>query len=140
MFRELYAAGVKHAASVNLSAMDPWMILLLLLLLVVVMMMTMMITVGNSAGFLGWPFPMLKYKSIFPIKYTEAILSNSTRKLLCFEITKMLVVVLKNNFIVLFIIISGTLSLFPLLSSTLPGPSTSKVTTLWRYNIQMLRR
>jgi len=94
----------------------------------------------EQCWFLGWPFPMLKYTSIFPIKYTEAILSKSTRKLLCFEITKMLVVVLKNNFIVLFIIISGTLSLFPLLSSTLPGPSASEVTTLWRYNIQMLRR
>jgi len=30
-----------------------------------------------------------KYKYIFEIKYTEAILSNSTRKLLWFEITKM---------------------------------------------------
>ena len=28
-----------------------------------------------------WPFPMLKCKYIFQIKYTEAILSNSTRKL-----------------------------------------------------------
>ena len=28
-----------------------------------------------------WPFPMLKYKYIFQIKYTEAIVSNSTRKL-----------------------------------------------------------
>jgi len=33
---------------------------------------------------------MLKYKYIFQMKYTEAILSNSTRKLLWFEITKML--------------------------------------------------
>jgi len=49
----------------------------------------------------GWPFPMLKYKYIFQIKYTEAILSNSTRKLLWFEITKMLIAVLKNNVIVL---------------------------------------
>jgi len=32
--------------------------------------------------FLGWPFPMLKYNYIFQIKYTEAILSDSTRKLL----------------------------------------------------------
>jgi len=31
---------------------------------------------------------MLKYKYIFQIKYTEAILSNSTRKLLWFEISK----------------------------------------------------
>jgi len=35
-----------------------------------------------------WPLPMLKYKYIFPIKYKEAILSNSTRKLLRFEIVR----------------------------------------------------
>ena len=40
----------------------------------------------------------------------EAILSNSTRKLLWFEITKMLIVVLKINLLWLFIILSGTLS------------------------------
>ena len=34
-----------------------------------------------SAGFPGWPFPMLKYKYIFRIKCAESILSNSTRKL-----------------------------------------------------------
>jgi len=39
----------------------------------------------HSAGSLRWPFPMLKYKNIFRIKYMEAILSNSTRKLLRFE-------------------------------------------------------
>ena len=42
--------------------------------------------IGNnwhSAGSLGWPFPMLKYKYIFQTKkYTEAMLSNSTWKLL----------------------------------------------------------
>jgi len=48
---------------------------------------------AHSAGFLGWPFPRLKYKYIFQIKYTEAILSNSSRKLLWFEITKMLTAV-----------------------------------------------
>ena len=32
---------------------------------------------------------VLQYKCIFQIKYTEAILSNSTRKLLWFEITEM---------------------------------------------------
>ena len=37
--------------------------------------------------------PMLKYKYIFQIKYTEAILSNNTRELLRFEITKMLIAV-----------------------------------------------
>jgi len=47
---------------------------------------------------------MLKYKYIFQIKYklTEAILSNSARKLLWFEITKMLIAVLKSKFIMLF--------------------------------------
>jgi len=47
----------------------------------------------HSAGSLGWPFPMLKYKYIFQIKYTEAILSNITRKLFWFEISKMLIAV-----------------------------------------------
>jgi len=31
----------------------------------------------HSAGSLGWPFPMQKYKYIFQIIYTGAILSNS---------------------------------------------------------------
>jgi len=67
----------------------------------------------NSAGSLGWPFPMLKYKYVFlQIKYTEAILSNSTRKLLRFEISKMLIAVLEKKCIVSYIIIFGTLS-FP---------------------------
>ena len=47
----------------------------------------------HSAVFLGWPFPVIKYKYIFQIKYTEAILSNSTLKLLWFEISKMLIAV-----------------------------------------------
>jgi len=51
----------------------------------------------HIAGSLGWPIPMLKYKYIFHIKYTEAILSNSTRKLLWFEIGNMLIAVLKIN-------------------------------------------
>ena len=46
----------------------------------------------HSVGSLGWPFPVLKYKFLSEIKYTEAIVSNSTRKLLWFEITKMLIV------------------------------------------------
>jgi len=54
--------------------------------------------------------PMLKSKYIFQIKNTEAISSSSIRKLLWFEITKMMIVVLKNKFTVLFIIIFGTLS------------------------------
>jgi len=59
---------------------------------------------------LGWPFSMLKYYCIFQTKYTEAVLSNSTRKLLSFEITKMLTAVYESNFIVSFIVIFGTLS------------------------------
>ena len=63
----------------------------------------------HSAGSLGWPFPMLKYKYILEIKYTEAILSNSTRKLSWVEISKMLIAILKiNKFILSFIIIFGT--------------------------------
>jgi len=54
---------------------------------------------------------MLKYSYIFQIKYTEAILSNITRKLLWFEITKMLIAV-KNEF-VSFVVIFGTVS-FPM--------------------------
>jgi len=68
--------------------------------------------IWHSAGSLGWPFSVLKYKYIFQIKYTKAILSNSTRKLLWFEISKMLIAVSKNKFIVLFTIIFGTFS-FP---------------------------
>ena len=56
---------------------------------------------------------MLKYKYIFKIKYTETILSNTTQELLWFEISKMQIGVLQNKFIVLFIIICGTLS-FPM--------------------------
>jgi len=39
---------------------------------------------------------MLKYKYIFQIKNTVAISSNSTRKLSWFEISKMLIAVLKK--------------------------------------------
>jgi len=41
---------------------------------------------------------MLKYiNMIFEVKYTEGILSNGTRKLLRFEITQILIAVLKMN-------------------------------------------
>ena len=43
--------------------------------------------------FLGLLFAMIKYKYIFQVKYTEAISSDSTRKLLWFEISKMLIAV-----------------------------------------------
>jgi len=63
--------------------------------------------------FPGWPFPTLKYRHVFQIIYTEAILSNNTRELLRFEISKMLIAFKINKFIVLFIILFGTLS-FPM--------------------------
>jgi len=56
---------------------------------------------------LGWPFAVLKYKYIFQIKYTEAILSTSTRELLWFEITKMLIAVFKITLLCYFFIIFG---------------------------------
>jgi len=53
---------------------------------------------------------MLKYKFISQIKYTEAILSNNTRKLLWFQITKLVIAVIKNRFIASFVVIFSTLS------------------------------
>jgi len=52
------------------------------------------------------------------VKYTEAILSNNTQKLLWFEISKIPIAVLKNKFTVSFVIIFGTLS-FPIASKRL---------------------
>jgi len=67
--------------------------------------------------FPGLAISNAKIYIFFQIKYTEAILSNSTRKLLWFEISKMLIADKKVNFlckVVLFIIvIFGTLS-FPI--------------------------
>jgi len=72
----------------------------------------------HSAVSLGWPFPMLKCKYIFHIKYMEEIFSNSTWILLWFEISIMLIEVLKNKSIVLFIIIFGILSFSMIQQST----------------------
>jgi len=69
----------------------------------------------HSASSPSRPCPLLKYWYIFQIEYTEAILSNSTREMLWFEITKMLIAVLEKKFIVSFIVIFGTLS-FPVCS------------------------
>jgi len=41
-------------------------------------------------------FPGQKYKYIFQTKHMEEILTNSTRKVFWFEISKMLIAVLKN--------------------------------------------
>jgi len=67
----------------------------------------------HSARSLGWPFPVLKYKYFFSNKIYGNNLSNSTRKLLWFEITKMMTAVKKINLFCYFIIIFGTLS-FPI--------------------------
>jgi len=75
----------------------------------------------HSAGSLGWTFSMLKYKYIFQIKYTQAILSNSTGKLSLFEISKMLIAVLENKFIVLLIAVFCTLS-FPIADTRSSDP------------------
>jgi len=61
--------------------------------------------------FPGLAISNAKIQIRFQIIYTEAILSNSTRKLLWFEISKMLIGLLKYTFIVLFIIIFGKISL-----------------------------
>jgi len=53
---------------------------------------------------------MPRYEYIFQIKYTEAVLSNSSRELLWFDIIKMLIPTLKNKSVVSFIIIFGALS------------------------------
>ena len=47
----------------------------------------------HIAGFLGRSFSVPKCKYILQVKCTEAILSNSTQKLLWLEITKMLIAV-----------------------------------------------
>jgi len=85
----------------------------------------------HNAGSLGWPFPTLNYKYIFQIKYTKAILSNSARKLLWFEITKNADCSLKSKFIVLFIIIFGTLS-FPMWTDD--TVRTSNSATFWLHS------
>jgi len=59
----------------------------------------------HSAGSVDWPLTMLKYEHIFEMKNAGAILSNGTRKLSWFEITKMPIAVLRNRSIVSFIII-----------------------------------
>jgi len=50
---------------------------------------------------MDWPLPVLNINILF----TEAILSKSTRKLVWFEIIKMLIAILRNKLIVIFIII-----------------------------------
>jgi len=60
-------------------------------------------------NWLGLVISNAKIQVFFQIKYTEAILSSNTRKLLWFEITKMLIAFKKIKFIVSFITVFGTL-------------------------------
>jgi len=86
--------------------------------------------IWHSVGSLGWQFSVLKYKYIFQVKYTEVILSISTRNLLWFEITKIPIAVSEKKIIV-FIIIFGTLS-FLMSRSTqpcIPPGSVNRVPT-----------
>ena len=70
-------------------------------------------TIGTVSLPCAGHFQCQNINTFFQIKCTEAILSNRTQKLLRLEITKMLTAVQDKKFIVLFIIISGTL-LFPI--------------------------
>jgi len=65
----------------------------------------------HSAGFLGWPFPVLKYKYFFwnKIIILKQVYQTALRNRYGFEITKMLIAVLKNKSVVSFTIIFGTL-------------------------------
>jgi len=69
------------------------------------------------------------------MKYTEAILANSTRKLLWFEITKMLIEVSGKNFIMSFIVFFGTLS-FPM--RELIGKYWGFNKKLWKCRVKIL--
>ena len=64
-------------------------------------MLHLYVSIGNESvpmqlaqcRFPGMAISNVKILTHFQIKYTEAILSNSTRRLLWFEITKMLITV-----------------------------------------------
>jgi len=58
----------------------------------------------HSVGSLCWPFPMLKYKYLFQIKYMAAILMNQLGNCHGLKLPKCWLQ-LKNQFIVLFIVI-----------------------------------
>ena len=65
----------------------------------------------HSAGSLGWPFPTLNIYISNKVHGNNAVKQHS-ETVKWFEMTKMLIAVLGNKFIVSFIIIFGTLS-FP---------------------------
>ena len=67
-------------------------------------------TIGTVPVRWAGHFQCQNINTFFQIKYTEAILSNSIRKLLWFEITKMLIAVSGKKIMVSFITIFCTLS------------------------------
>jgi len=85
---------------------------------------------------LSWPFPILKYKYIFQIKYTEATLS--TRKLSLFEIREMLIAVLSDNFFVLFIITFGTHFRFLCRDRARSRPTPRRAVPGWRSTVEFV--
>ena len=86
----------------------------------------------HSAGSLGWPFPMINYKYIFQIKHTVAILPNSTRKLLWFEISKMLIAVKKIIYCVVYYNFRHTFVPCRVLVSKLVSFSVAKVLSFFQ--------
>jgi len=56
----------------------------------------------SQCRFLGLAISKAEILIYFQIKYTEPILSNSTRKLLWFEIAKMMVAVYEKNYCVVY--------------------------------------
>ena len=68
-----------------------------------------------SADSLGWAFAMIKYKYIFEENIRKQFYQTALEKCYGLKLPKLLIAILKNKFIVLFIIIFGTLS-FPILT------------------------
>jgi len=66
----------------------------------------------HSAGFLCWPFPVLKYKCIFQINIRKQFCQTALGNCYGLKSTKMIIADLKKNkLVVSFIMIFGTLSL-----------------------------
>ena len=68
----------------------------------------------HSAGSLGWPFPVLKYKCIFSTKiYGSNSYQTAHGNGYCLKLPECWLQLKKNKFIALFVVIFGTLS-FPM--------------------------
>jgi len=64
----------------------------------------------HSADSLGWPFPILKYRYIFRIKYTKQFYRTAHGNCYGLKLAKCRLQFKKNKYIVSFIIIFGTIS------------------------------